>query len=99
MADLVFVVSRTEPKQYFYLKHVFADESRDVVLDRRRGERRRGSFTPPRAERRHIDRRQRDITMELQSTGWSLVRRPTTYRAPPITSHSPARSARQKVSR
>ena len=41
MADLVFIVSRTEPKQYFYLKHEFADESRDVVLDRRLGERRR----------------------------------------------------------
>jgi len=35
MADLLFIVSRTEPKQYLYLKHVFADESRDVVLDRR----------------------------------------------------------------
>jgi hypothetical protein len=85
MADLVFVVSRTEPKQYFYLKHVYADESRDVVLDRRLGERRR-AWRPPRAERRHIDRRQRDITRELQSTGWVLVRRPTTYTARPTTS-------------
>ena len=41
MADLVFIVSRTEPKRYLYLKHEFADESRDVVLDRRLGERRR----------------------------------------------------------
>ena len=85
MADLVFIVSRTEPRQYLYLKHVFADESRDVVLDRRMGERRR-SLRPPRVERRHIDRRQRDITRELQSTGWALVRRPTTYTAWPITS-------------
>jgi len=52
MADLVFIVSRTEPKQYLYLKHVFADESRDVVLDRRMGERRR-SLRPPPMERRH----------------------------------------------
>jgi hypothetical protein len=85
MAALVFIVSRTEPKQYLYLKHVFADESRDVVLDRRTCERRR-TWGPPRAERRHIDRRQRDITRELQSTGWALVRRPTTYTARPITS-------------
>jgi hypothetical protein len=85
MAALVFIVSRTEPKQYLYLKHVFADESRDVVLDRRMGERRR-SLRPPRVERRHIDRRQRDVTRELQSTGWALVRRPTTYTARPITS-------------
>jgi len=78
VADLLFIVSRTEPKQYLYLKHVFADESRDVVLDRRMSERRLG-LRPPRIERRHIDRRQRDVTRELQSTGWALVRRPVTY--------------------
>ena len=80
MADLVFIVSRTEPKQYLYLKHVFADQSRDVVLDRRAGERRR-SLRPPPMDRRHIDRRHRDITRELQSWGWALVRRPVTYTA------------------
>ncbi len=78
MADLVFIVSRTEPKQYFYLKHEFADESRDVVLDRRLGDRRR-SLRPPLIERRHIDRRHRDVTRELQSSGWALVRRPVAY--------------------
>ena len=78
MADLLFIVSRTEPKQYLYLKHVFADESRDVVLDRRVSERRLG-LRPRPIERRHIDRRQRDVTRELQSTGWALVRRPVTY--------------------
>jgi hypothetical protein len=78
MADLVFIVSRTEPKQFLYLKHSFADESRDVVLDRRMGERRR-SLRPPPLERRHIERRHRDITRELQSSGWALVRRPVTY--------------------
>ena len=72
MADLVFIVSRTEPKQYFYLKHEFADERRDVVLDRRLGERRQ-SLRPPPIERRHIDRRHRDVTRELQSSGWALV--------------------------
>jgi hypothetical protein len=78
MADLVFIVSRTEPKQYLYLKHVFADESKDVDLDRRMSERRR-SLRPPPLERRHIDRRHRDVTSELQSSGWALVRRPVTY--------------------
>ena len=75
MVDLPFIVSRTEPKQYLYLKHVFADESRDVVLDRRGGERRQSQRRPP-AERRHVERRHRDITRELQSSGWALVRRP-----------------------
>jgi len=77
---LIFIVSRTEPRQYLYLKHVFADESRDVVLDRRMGERRR-SLRPPPVEKRHIDRRQRDVSRELQASGWALVRHPVTYMA------------------
>ncbi len=77
MADLLFIVSRNEPKQYLYLKHVYADASRDVVLDRRGGERRQGRRPPPLAERRYgVERRRRDITRELQSSGWALVRRP-----------------------
>ena len=68
MADLVFIVSRTEPKHYLYLKHEFADESRDVVLDRRAGERRRSQRPQP-TERRHMQRRHRDVTWELQSSG------------------------------
>jgi len=81
MADLVFIVSRTEPKHYLYLTHVFADESKDVVLDRRIGGERRRSLRSLRIERRHIDRRHRDVTTELQSSGWALVRRPVTYTA------------------
>ncbi|PYN83279.1 MAG: hypothetical protein DMD96_02885 [Candidatus Rokuibacteriota bacterium] len=77
MANLLFIVSRTEPKRYLYLKHVYADESRDVTLDRRGGERRRSrSSRQPPVERRHVERRHRDITQELQSSGWALVRRP-----------------------
>jgi hypothetical protein len=72
MADLVFIVSRTKPKQYLHLKHEFADESRDVVLDRRAGERRRSQRPLP-TERRHMDRRHRDVTWELQSSGWAVV--------------------------
>jgi hypothetical protein len=74
MADLVFIVSRTEPKHYLYLKHEFADESSDVVLDRRAGERRRSQRSLP-TERRHMQRRHRDVTWELQSSGWAVVRR------------------------
>ncbi|PYN77540.1 MAG: hypothetical protein DMD96_23330 [Candidatus Rokuibacteriota bacterium] len=75
MADLLFIVSRTEPKRYMYLRHVYADESRDVILDRRGGERRQSWRQPP-VERRHVERRHRDITRELASSGWALVTRP-----------------------
>ena len=74
MADLLFIVSRTEPKRYMYLRYVYADEGRDVILDRREGERRRGRGQPP-TERRHVERRHRETTRELQSYGWTLVRR------------------------
>ena len=74
MADLLFIVSRTEPKRYMYLKYVYADERRDVILDRRQGERRRGQGQPP-TERRHGERRHRETARELQSHGWTLVRR------------------------
>ena len=75
MASLLFIVSRESPGRYSYLKHVFAGESGDVIVDRRQGDRRerQGAATN---ERRRSDRRQRDVTPELQSSGWALVRRP-----------------------
>ena len=74
VADLLFIVSRTELKRYMYLKHVYADVGGDVILDRRAGERRRGQGQPP-TERRRGERRHRETTQELQSCGWTLVRR------------------------
>ena len=74
MADLIFIVSRTEQKQYRHLKHVYSDATEDIVLDRRTGERRRSQrLRLP--DRRHMERRRRDIGQDLQSTGWALVRR------------------------
>ena len=75
MADLLFIVSRSEPNRYMYLKHEYADGDKEVILDRRGGDRRRSQKPPP-FERRHVERRHRDITGDLQSSGWALVRRP-----------------------
>jgi len=73
---LIFVVARTEPKYYSYLKHLYGAEGMDVVLDRRTGERRQRRMTPP-VEMRHIERRRHpDTTTELRSAGWIVVRRP-----------------------
>ena len=74
MADLLFIVSRSEPKRYMYLKHEYADEGKEVILDRRGSDRRRSQKPPP-FERRHVERRQRDITPELQASGWAVLRR------------------------
>jgi len=78
VADLLFIVSRSEPKRYMYLRHEYADESNEVILDRRGGDRRRSERPPP-LERRHVERRHRDITSDLRKnlrkTGWAVLRR------------------------
>lgn len=73
MARLLLVVSRTEPERYGYLKHILGSENVDVTLDRRVDERRRRQ-TPVVVERRRAERRQRDITEDLQTLGWAVVR-------------------------
>jgi len=76
MARLLVIVSRNEPSRTTYLKHVFASETVDVILDRRAEERRRFPLRERRAvERRREDRRQRDIAKDLQTYGWAVVRR------------------------
>jgi hypothetical protein len=72
MASLLFIVSRTKPGTYNYMKLV--SENKDVViLDRRKVDRRqihqRGM-----PERRHGERRRRDVVTDLRTSGWALVR-------------------------
>jgi hypothetical protein len=74
MAGLLLVVSRTEPARHAYLRHVFASDFIDVMFDRRVGPRRQRQ-EPVAVDKRRGDRRQRDITKELQTVGWAVVRR------------------------
>ena len=46
----------------------------DVILDRRNADRRR-IYQRATPERRHSERRQRDVMTDLQNSGWALVRR------------------------
>jgi len=67
MARHLFLVSRHEPRLYEYLVDRFRDDANvEVILDRRRGERRsRSVYQGP--ERRRADRRfRREIDQELQ---------------------------------
>ena len=76
MASLLVIVSRTEPSRFEYLKHVFASETMEVILDRRVDERRRLRLVDRAAtEKPYEDRRQRDIAKDLQTYGWAVVRR------------------------
>ncbi len=78
MGQLLFVVSREAVKRYQDLKRAFSDqESVEVILDRRVGERRRPSAPPsePNSNRRRTDRRSRpDVDSDLGSLGYSVVR-------------------------
>src|SRR6266850_2334629 len=68
------VVAREELPTYTSIRRNFVSATMEVVLDRRSGERRRADARV-RTERRCQDRRQRDITTDLQASGWALVRR------------------------
>ena len=73
MAGALFIVSRTKPGTYTYMKLV--SESEDVViLDRRNIDRRR-IYQRATPERRHVERRRRDVMTDLQKSGWARVRR------------------------
>jgi PAS domain S-box-containing protein len=67
-----YLVIVAELSRYENLKETFADESADVIRDRRLGERRR-RHVPVEGERRHGDRRRHDITTDLQKHGWAIV--------------------------
>jgi hypothetical protein len=74
MADLLFVVARDRQDLYEHLRRAFADTPAvDIVLDRRRTDRRQSSASPP-VERRQGERRTRDMTGDVKYLGWALVR-------------------------
>jgi hypothetical protein len=77
MPRLLFIVSRHQPDLYAYLCRQFAAEpDMKVVLDRRRGERRREPAPSPEiAERRRGDRRQNnDVAHQLLTMGYAFAR-------------------------
>lgn len=71
MSSLLLIVSRTKPGTYHYMKLV-SESEHDVILDRRKGDRRRvhQRATP---ERRHGERRRRDVMTDLFKSGWVRV--------------------------
>jgi hypothetical protein len=74
MARFVYIVSRRHPKLFEYLLQRFSDDPNvQVILDRRRAERRQAE-APVRFERRRVDRRQqRDLSQELRGRSVAVV--------------------------
>jgi hypothetical protein len=64
MGRVIVVVPRSEPSRFTYVKHVFANDTIDVILDRRLGERRRET-QPVTIERRRAERRVRMPATDL----------------------------------
>jgi hypothetical protein len=74
MSRLLLVVAPTAPARLAYFKYLYGSETVEVILDRRVSQRRRRRELVIR-ERRQTSRRRRDITEEIQTFGWALVRR------------------------
>lgn len=93
MTRLLFIVSRTKPGTYTYLKLVNESGDIEVVFDRREVDRRQiqRRMTP---ERRSGDRRRRNITTDLAKSGWALVHRYTTVRVEAQAIAAPSEASR-----
>jgi hypothetical protein len=75
VSRLLFVVSRNAPERFEFLRYAFAgDDHVEVVLDRRRGDRRRDRAGVP-AERRQRERRTHHVVGDLDRAGFAVVRR------------------------
>ena len=74
-AKQIFVVARDREKLFDYAKRAFSGNSSvEVVLDRRRGER-RGADKTGSPDRRRGDRRlMNEIDNHLRALGWAVVR-------------------------
>src|SRR5256712_11159352 len=92
---LLFVVSRHAPKQYEYLKRIFANDKRvSVILDRRVGERRKTS-SPPAGERGRPDRRSSPATDDrVRRPGRPIARVELTEASPAGAGGDTAKSTR-----
>jgi hypothetical protein len=74
VARLVFIVARGAQERYDFLRHAFAsDDTVQVILDRRRAERRTVD-TGRRPDRRRGERRVHDVSGELARQGYAVIR-------------------------
>ena len=73
MSRLLLVVVRDEPRRFEYLRHTYSSETVEVIVDRRVAERRHAHRAVA-TDRRGAPRRHRDLSADLQTFGWALVR-------------------------
>jgi hypothetical protein len=73
MSQILMIVARDEPGLRWYLAHDF--EGVEVVLDRRRGERRQGTQAHPEGRRRGDRRHDLNGESNLRCLGFTIARR------------------------
>ncbi|HXG05685.1 MAG TPA: hypothetical protein VNO23_19995 [Candidatus Binatia bacterium] len=70
----ILLVARDRERLFEYLKRAFAgNDTVQVLLDRRVGERRRSAPEGRLPERRRSDRRRQDVSSQLRGLGWAVV--------------------------
>jgi hypothetical protein len=70
----LILVARDRERLFEYLKRAFAgNDTVQVLLDRRIGERRRSAPEGRLPERRRSDRRRQDVSSQLRGLGWAIV--------------------------
>jgi hypothetical protein len=81
--NILLIVSRHNSTLYAYACSEFEGLGTeiDVVLDRRRGERRRRPAGETESDRRQADRRSHAVEQDLRGIGWALVRRNAPHRS------------------
>ncbi len=76
MSSLLFLVAWDRPDLWDYLRRWFSEvENVEVVLDRRRGERRRSAGPEGPERRRTPRRRQPALDAEVRATGFAITYR------------------------
>lgn len=70
----IILVARDRERLFEYVKRAFAgNDTVQVLLDRRTGERRRSSAGERLPERRRGDRRRQDVSSQLRGLGWAVI--------------------------
>ena len=78
----LFIIARRVPRMYEELRQSFAGHADiDVILDRRRRERRRQTI-PVGIDRRGRERRTANIDALLRQLGWVVVKQKVNFEAP-----------------
>src|SRR6266513_2893492 len=72
MTEILMIVACNEVGLYSYVRREFAGDNVEVVMDRRRGERRRERAVPD-VEQRQADRRAHRVDDGLKAQGWVVV--------------------------